>query len=426
MPRLAGWMADDRLQFVIVNVAVNLLMLGRSYAAMRVLDAGDLGIVTLFQTVMLVIGLLHFGMLQGGFRLQCDRDPQLDANVNATAYACFALVGLVTVAIALAGALALPQGMSAAILLAATVAGLATLLRSWITNQHIAAARLPALNRITLLTTLGSLLPLLAIPVAPLEALLASFLLQPFLFVLAGLVRNRDFRPARLHLDWRLLRRMIAVGFALFLTGLLVHANMVMERSFVTATFGLEGLGRLFLAYLFVTLFQLVPSSLDGVFLPRIVASSQAGNAPDVSRQLRLYLFVSLGYCAIAAAGMYLLAEPLVDLLLPDRSGDLVYAKLLLPGLLLFTLASPLALTFNTLVAYRTYYWAYGTGTLFTAVALGLWSFGRATTELALDDVMSLRSLVWALMGAAILVGYVGIARRHPIFRLHLLARRRA
>lgn len=416
MSILSRLAADRRLQFILVNVGTNLLMLGRSYAALRLLDDQMLGLVTLFQTVMLFIGMLQFGILQGGFRLQCDRDAGENALINTAVFSFIGALGLGLTALSLVSMPFLPETIPPVVLLAAVVAGVATLARSWVNNQHVAAADLDGLNRLTLATSVASLLPLIALPWAPLTAVLVSMLLQPLLFVWFGLSRRRDYRPDRFHIDPALFRRMLGIGFALFMSGMLVQLNMLAERSFVTAIFGIGGLGRLFLAYIFITLFQLVPTSLDSIFLPGVVSSFRAGDAKGIARQMWAFLAIAFLYCAVTALAVAFLADPVVALLLPNRTGDMAYVRAMLPGLLAITLAAPFGLVFHVLIRFRAYYLAYGAGTVVTIAVLAWWSVVARPGDLA--AVMHLRSIAWILTAALLVAGYKAVASRDQIFRL--------
>ena len=84
-----------RSAFVVVNVAVNLLFLARSYVAMVVLDYGQLGLVAVLQTVMALVASLHFGLLHGGYRLLCSASGNLAGRINALVYAFVAGFGVV-------------------------------------------------------------------------------------------------------------------------------------------------------------------------------------------------------------------------------------------------------------------------------------------------------------------------------------------
>lgn len=408
---------DQRLQFIGINLAVNLLMLGRSYLAMRLLDERALGYVTLVQTLILFVSALQLGMLQGGFRLLCNGESEDRDAINGHYYAFQAMLSvLALVALAWLAVAGTGEGWTA-IAVAGTglLAGIATLNRSWVSNQLIAKGALAEINGLTLLTAILALLPLLAMTVAPLEAVLASMFAQPLLFAAMALYRHADMRPRRFQLDRELLRRIMAAGFLVFLSGMLLQLGTLLERWFVGSVLGIETLGQLYLVILFTTLFQIVPTALDNVMLPRAIELSRTGQTSALRRTMRYFLLAIALYCAGVAGAVGLFAEPVLSLLVPERVGDLRHVHAILPGLVAFTMASPVAISFNVLIDYRGYMLAYGGGTLLTAVVLGLGA-GRLL-HLDIDAVMILRSACYGLMAAVLVAMFLQVSRRHPAFR---------
>jgi hypothetical protein len=71
MAQFVRFASGERAMFVTVNVAVNMVLLVRSYITMQVLDYHGLGAATLLQTVVLLLGTFQLGLLNGGFRLIC-------------------------------------------------------------------------------------------------------------------------------------------------------------------------------------------------------------------------------------------------------------------------------------------------------------------------------------------------------------------
>ena len=414
-PAWKRWLANERAAYVVVNVGVNLLFLVRSYVAMRVLDYGALGQQALLQSVMLLVGTMQFGVINGGYRLLCSADAAAGREINNLVFSFLLLVGA---GCALVGGLLVASSDSVAVgtmLAMGTAAGLLNLLRNWISNMMTAKQALASLNQATLVAAALSLLALLAVPVAPLPACVASVLVQPAVFVAVTLLRHRHWRPSALALPSALLRQVLASGFIVFLTGLLVQVNAQLERWYVVDHIGLEALGHLYLAILFVGLFQLLPSSLDGLFLPRLVTAHGAADVGLLRHALRRFLALLGAYCAAAVLVVWLLAPPLLAVLLPKYIADLHYVHLVLPGLVLMTLAGPFAVVGNVLIHYRTYLLAYGGGTLFTAAVLGLGLLSGHRLDLA--EVSLLRSATYALMALVLLGGFVLMSRAHPQFR---------
>jgi hypothetical protein len=97
----AGRLArDNRAQFVVANVGVNLLFLVRTLIALVILDYRALGLVTLLQSIVLLIGVLQFGFLNGGYRLLCSAEGDEAGRVNNLVYSFMAALGLLALAFA--------------------------------------------------------------------------------------------------------------------------------------------------------------------------------------------------------------------------------------------------------------------------------------------------------------------------------------
>jgi O-antigen/teichoic acid export membrane protein len=407
----------SRSAFVVVNLAVNALFLARSYVAMLVFDYWQLGLVAVLQTVMALVAALHFGLLNGGYRLLCSEAGESARGINTAVYTFIALLGGVSL---LAGAAYLVFGTWSVVTgfaLLGVVAGMLTLLRSWITNQLLATGQLTQLNGANINSVLVSLLPLALIPWAPLPACVASILVQPLAFALLAWRTRPELRPRALGFSGPLFRALLHSGFLVFMTGVLLQLIAQAERWYVVKYLGLESLGRLYLAIMFVTVFQLVPASLDNVVLPRLVRDYEAGNAVAVRRELRRLFALCAGYCLFALLAVWLLAAPVVQLALPRYVDDLQYVYLVLPGLILFTLAGPFGIVFNVLIRYKAFMVAYGGGFLLALAAFGFaaWHGGA----LDLRDVVLTRSTVLAVMAALLVALYLRTVRFFPALALH-------
>jgi O-antigen/teichoic acid export membrane protein len=166
-----------------------------------------------------------------------------------------------------------------------------------------------------------------------------------------------------------------------------------------------------------VTVYQLVPTSLDSVVLPRLVKDFESGSAQAVHRELRRFLMLCAGYGTCAVLAVSLLAEPVVALILPRYVEDLQYVYIVLPGLVAFTLAGPFAIIFIVLIRYNALMVAYGGGLLLAVVVLGAaaWAGG----SLDLRGVSLTRSLVLVFMAALLVVMYFRTVRHYPSLALH-------
>jgi O-antigen/teichoic acid export membrane protein len=407
---------NNRIAFVGIGLAVNLLMLVRGVVMMSVLDYADLGLVALVQACILFGGMLHFGLLNGGYRLLCHAGERHKQRIIDLAYTGFAALAAGIAIAALIAALLQDSAEYAAIAALTAGGGIATLLRSWMMNEMVAARRLKAANLINAGSMASSLALLVFLPAAPALVAVGSIVIQPVLFAVLALASGSVLRPRRLRTSRRLTKVIFRTGFVLFLTGIAIQFNSLIERTYISSELGLEPLGRLYLAFLFLTLFQMAPNLLQQVFLPVIVGAWKEGDADRVRMELGNLLTITLVYCVAAAAALWLVAPLLLEAVLPKYVDDLHWVYLLAPGLIAFTMSTPFALMFNVVIEYRWYLVAYGAGSAATLLAFA----GAIVTgeTYSLDGVIILRSAIYGLMAAVIIAGWWQLSARHRAFRI--------
>lgn len=420
--RVAALVGSEKAMFVLVNVAVNLFLLLRSYVTMQVLDYRGLGLAALLQSIVLLLGMMQFGVLNGGFRLMCAAEGEEARRINNLVYSFLLAVTALGFVAALAWLPFAEDDAAASVGLLGVLGGAATLARTWVTNQMVAHAKLKLTNLLNLIAGAASAAVLLAIPIDPLQACLWAVVAQPVVFVVGAALLDRDLFPSRLEISPGLFRMVMHAGFVTFLTGLFLQLNLQLERWYVTGALGVEALGRLYLAILFVTLFQMVPTSLDQIFLPAAVKAHVGGDERGVARGLQRYAWIAAAYCALGLLAVYALGEPVMRLILPDYVRDLRFVYILAPGLAVFTLSAPFALLFNVLIRYRFYFIAYGAGSAATAALFG-WAILTPGT-LSLEDVTIIRSAVYVLIAAVLMWGFVSVSRDMPGVRPRLLPAR--
>jgi len=244
------------------------------------------------------------------------------------------------------------------------------------------------------------------------------------MFVVCLLVIEPGLRPTGWTVSAPLFRRILAAGFVVFLTGIFLTVNSQIERWSIVSCIGVAGLGRYYLALLFLNLYNLVPTSLGAVFLPKLVQTHVQQDRAGMQQELRTFFRVTLYYSAAVMLCVWPLAAPVITLLLPKYLPDLRYVYLLAPGVLIFGLSNPFAIVFNVLIQYRYYFYAYGLGTLATAGLVGLYILVTGTIDL--DTLSIIKSAVFILMAVIITGGYLVIARIHPEFRFALFGRKGA
>lgn len=409
------WASDQRALFVVVNLAVNLLFIVRSYVAMLVLDYRDLGLVALLQSIVLLIGVLQFGFLNGGYRLICAAEEDEAVRINNLVYTFIAILGAIALVAAGMALIWIGRREDGLVGLLGVIGGVATLARTWMTNQMIVSGGLSRLNAINLGSALASLACFALLPFDALLACMASIVVQPVAFAAAVWLVDRRNRPSRFSFSVPLARRVIATGFVIFLSGMLLQVNIQLERWYAVGFLGIDALGHLFFAIMFATLFQLVPNSLDALFLPRLVRAHRAGEYVEVAHGSRQYLLLLIGYSVLALAALGLLGAPVVNLVLPRYVGDLLYVYLVAPGVALLAISSAFAIIFTVLIRYRYTLVAYAGGAIGLAATLG-WSIASGSI-LTLVELSIARSAMFALTALLVVCGWLIITREHKALR---------
>lgn len=409
------WISEPKAQFVAINLLVNLLFLVRGYVFMIALGYRDLGLVSLLQSIVMLLGIMQFGVLSGGYRLILSEDEDKRRQIVDLVYTFIALLTLAGLIVAGAAFVWLDNSSDAVIGLLGVVGGGAMLVRNWQTNQLIAAERLPLLNAINFGAALVSLLPLAFLDIAPLAACAATLVLYPLAFAIPAWFAGADQRPRGFALGLTTARGIMAAGFLVFLAGMLLQVNIQIERWYVTLELGVEALGHLFVATMFVTVLQLVPNALNAVFLPPAVAAKGAADTAALRRTLRQYAAVLLAYATAAGLAVWLLAEPVLALLAPFYIPDLTYVYLIAPGALAITVAGAFGLGFVVFMQYRAMIAAYALGTAGLAAAC-LIALG-ADMPLSLEGISIARSMALGVTAVGIVLGWALLARKQAGLR---------
>ncbi len=406
---------NDRTIFIVINVAVNLVVLVRSYITMRSLAYSDLGLVALLQTIILLVSSLQLGVINGAYRLVCSESADGARAVNDFVYTF--VCGLAAVLFAAGAIAAVISGDRdyKTIIFLGIFAGVLTILKNWMTNFLIAKVMLPSVNFLNLISALASIVPLAYVDSSPLLMCLGSIVLQPLVFVVHVLIFRSGLRPAGWGWSQGLFKKILSAGFVVFLTGMFLVVNGQIERWSILSYLGTAGLGRFYLALVFLNLYTLVPTSLDAIYLPKLVQSYTALDYARLKIDMRRFFQLLVIYSAATAIGVSFIARPFLNAFLPKYTNDLEFVYLVLPGVALFGLTAPFAMVFNVLIQYRYYFYAYGLGTIATAMLIGGYTYSMGSISLAAVSII--KSLVYLAMGAVIMTGYAMSLRAQPAFR---------
>ncbi len=384
----AGRAALQKYVYLAANMLISVLSLLRNLFFMKTLVLTDLAQVALVQTLVMLIGFVQFGIVNGAY-IQYARDD--GERKRRTVDTFFTLAALLTAA---AGIFVLSNGSSSfgASIPSQTITfglftGLATLLSTWLNNSLIADGRLPRSNLVNLMAVGLSLATGVASIRFGLTAALWSLLLQPVIAVLAIVVLDPNLRPRRPRLDAPLLRELLQLGFVPFAGGLFVLGAQQMERWAITFGLGAEALGQFYIVIIYTTVFSLIPVSLLNVFLPRSIRAYDAGDHTEFRAIARQHAIDLVSYLVLTTMATVVLLPWTVETLLPRFVGSERLVWFLLPAQIIFVVRDIATLHFYSKRSMRP---------LLVTGAASLVLEAALIAAVALFDVLSLETVILA------------------------------
>lgn len=340
--------------YVIVNVGLSVFSFLRSFIFMHVLDLKELGIISLVQTIFMFIGLLQLGLLNGGYRIVSLGKKEDMKKTNNTIYTYLAiLIPLGVLFCVLSSIFGWINELSTTLLLISVIFGIFTLLNNWFHNVLIGEQKLVEVNILNLVSYGAAALLL---PVAYIYGFWGGMLvimIQPLAFVLIGVLRNKELLPTGLFFDVKYNKYILGYGFIPFLGGIFLSIYLQVERWSITEILGVEALGGFYLVFLYVSLYQLIPNSINSIFFPKCVKSYSEKNYDSFKCLLKYYYLTIAGYGVVIAIVTVLFLEPVVSLVFPQHLPGVSLVYIILPGLILQSLSDPVGLILNSSVILR-------------------------------------------------------------------------
>lgn len=390
---LRGWRLHRAKYFyVLVSTLVSLLAFARSLLFMKTLDLAALGQVALMQTLVMLVGILQVGLINGAYIQYAARDREVNrwiVQVMTTGVLLLvplvALVALATEWLGLAGDLVWPTTLTIGL-----GAGVAALASNWMNNALIAEGKLVQSNVINIGAVLLSLLVAALSANHGLTPALIAFFIQPFAVALGALMIAPSLRPQRLGLHRKTVALLLKLGFVPFSAGLAFLSTQQVERWSIASVLGPEALGHFYLVLMYATIFALVPGALLNVYFPKAKVAHAARDFECFKSVVYRHLRDLVAYFLLAVLLTVLLMPPVVARFLPQFSGssDLVYYAL--PGLLAFTLRDSASLIL------------FSSGRMRQLLTAGAMSFGLFCFVLLLLAATGTFSLITVLVARAV------------------------
>ena len=396
--------------YVIVNVGLSAFSFLRSFVFMRYLDLKELGIISLVQTIFMFIGLLQIGLLNGGYRIVSLGKTEEIEKTNNSIYTYVALLlPLGIVFCLLSSYFGWIKDFTLTLLLISVVFGIFTLLNNWCQNMLIGEQKLGEVNRANIVSFSLSVLTLpLAFWIGFWGAMVV-IMIQPLAYVGMTIARNKELRPTGFFFDLKFIKYILSFGFIPFLGGIFSILYLQAERWSINGVLGVEALGSFYLVFLYVSLFQLVPNSVNSIFFPKGVKSYAEKRYSDFRRLLKYYSFVLVGYFVLISIVTILFLKPVVGLLFPVHLVGIPFVYIILPGLIMSTLIHPVGLILNSAVILRPMLVVDITNFLLSVVLIIVMIFSGIFT---LENVAVIRTVSGLYMLLAYIIVYSYIKKR--------------
>lgn len=395
-PALGSKLTWPKYRYILVTTVVSLLAFARNLLFMKTLDLASLGQIALMQTLVMLVGFVQIGLINGAFIQYAARDPAVNRRIvdlMATGLLLLLLVAAVAVAAArLAGIntnVLWPQTLTIGV-----AAGIASLASTWLNNALIADGQLGRSNLINLFAVVLSLAVALLSRSNGLTFALLAMLIQPLTVALAAMAFDRTLRPRTIRFDGEMVHLLLRLGFTPFISGVFVLAMHQIERWSIAAVLGSNALGQFYIVLMYATFFALIPAALMNVFLPQARRAFAAKESKLLTELVRLHLRDLIVYFALALLITLLIMPPALKQFLPEFSKHRSLVYYALPGLVLFTLRDTGSLVL------------FSTGRMQPLLVAGLamlMTFGVSLLVIWLAGRFSLVSVLVARAGASLL-----------------------
>ena len=396
--------------YIIVNIGLSVFSFLRSFVFMRVLDLKELGVISLVQTIFMFIGMLQIGLLNGGYRIVSLGKKEEMEKTNNTIFTYLSLLLPLGILFCLLSAhFNWIKDLSLALLLISVVFGVFTMLNNWFLNMLIGEQKLKEVNYANIASyTLSALM----LPVAFLIGFWGAMfviMVQPLVFVGLALARNNELRPTGFCFDISYIKYILSFGFIPFLGGIFSMLYLQVERWSIDSVLGVEALGSFYLVFLYVSLFQLVPTSFNSIFFPKGVKSYSEKRYGDFHRIIRYYYLAIIGYDVLIVLLTVFFLEPVVALVFPKHLIGVSFVYIILPGLVLLSFIEPIGLILNSSVILKPMLFASLTNMILNVLLIVLFII---LGIFSLQNVAALRTLSGAYMLITYIIIYLMVKKR--------------
>lgn len=332
--------------FVIINVLVAGFGFIRSFVYMKFLNFEELGILTMVTTTASLLAFFQIGLINGGYRIVALKEEKAIEKTNNNIISFLLLVSILVVLITIV--LVILQKVDYKIGFISIFVGIVSLFNNWLTNRLIGSGNLRKLNIANLISNLFALFCLVLVYFYGFIGALISMLVQPILFLFFS--ADKKFSFTKFEIDIKHIKYILSFGFIPFVSGIFFLLYTQIERWSVSFLLGNEALGKMYLFFIMVTLWVLIPNSILNIFYPKAIKYYSDNDKASFNKLIKDNFKIVLLYNIVVSVGIFLLLTPFVEFLFPKHLPyvDLVYWAII--GLVFRQLSDPLSLFFNSVL----------------------------------------------------------------------------
>lgn len=329
----------------------------RSFAFMKLFDFVELGTITLISTAASLVSLLQLGLINGGYRIIALKENGSDEKVNNVVFTYITILGIIfSFSYVIMVSLNIYDSIS--IFIIAVVIGICMLVTNWLTNMLIGAQEHRKLNFANLISASASIVCLAFGYYFGLYGALLSLLIQPLLFIVIVFFVYKKAIPRRIDVDIKYIKYILKFGFVPYLSGLFFLLYSQIERWSVNTLIGTEGLGKMYLVFLTITLWSLIPTSINSLFFPKAVKAFAEKRYEALLTIIKKNFLLLICYSLIASSIILILFSSLVEVLFPNHLPYVRLVYVLIPALVFKVLCDPITLFLNSIVKLRAIFYS--------------------------------------------------------------------
>ena len=345
-------------KYIVINLLVSSFGFIRAFFMMRELSLVELGLISILQTLIMLMSFSQLGLINGAYRMYCEKVFTNKNAINDTVHSYVFIICLIFIPVLIFLNIFNFINIDYNLIFFGLIVGLLSIFNNWINNIFIAIQQLENLNHLNFWSAIISLLFALMIPFYGYYFAVISIISSPIFYFFYAYYKYPELRPKSFNFDLIILNKILSYGFIPFLAGIFGLLNIQIEIWSISFFLDLENLGKFYLPILITSLFFLVPSSINSLYFPTAVKYFTSGEKILFFIFIKRYYLIIIIYSLIVSLLIIFLFKPIVLLLFPVHVDSIIYVYIIMPGLIFKLLAEPIWLVFNSAVTLRPIFWA--------------------------------------------------------------------